>query len=166
MRPVGSAEELERRRRRAITLLEQGERPAVIIRVLGISKTSFYRWRKAALHGEDGLSAKVREGNARLTVEQFAVLAMELRKGAMPHGWPNALWTGERVAVLVERLFHVRYTPDHIRVLLREKLGWTSQKPEKRGRERDEAEIDRWRKEEFPRIKKRQKARRSYRLSR
>lgn len=164
MRPVGSAKELERRRRRAMALFEQGEKPSVIIRILGISNGSFYRWRNAFLEGEDGLAAKVREGRLRLTPDQLASLVTELKKGATAHGWANELWTGERVAALIERLFHVRYTPDHVRVLLRERLGWTSQKPEKRGRERDEEEITRWRKEEYPRIKKRHTTRSSSRL--
>lgn len=164
MRPVGSAEELERRRRRAISLWEEGEKPSVIIRVLGIAKGSFYRWRDAALQGECGLLPKVRERPMRLSGEQLYRLVDELKKGATAHGWPNELWTGERVGALIERLFHVRYTPDHVRKLLRGKLGWSSQKPERRGRERDEAEIERWRQEEFPRIKKRRGTRRPSRL--
>ena len=108
----------------------------------------------------------MREGRLRLNSDQLSTLVTELKKGAIVHGWPNELWTGERVAALIERLFGVRYTPDHVRVLLRERLGWNSQKPEKRGRERDEEEIERWRTEEYPRIKKRQTTKRPSRLSR
>jgi len=97
--------------------------------------------------GVDGLAAKVRERSMRLTEEQLGQLVTELKKGATAHGWRNELWTGERVGVLIERLFHVTYSPDHVRKLLRERLLWTSQKPERRGRERDETEIERWRKE-------------------
>jgi len=164
MRPVGSAEELERRRRRAVALLEQGENPSVIIRILGVSSTTLYRWRDMARQGVDGLAAKVRVRSRRLTEEQLGQLVAELKKGATAHGWRNELWTGERVGVLIERLFHVAYSPDHVRKLLRERLFWTSQKPECRGRERDEAEIKRWRREEFPRIKKRPKTRSPSRL--
>lgn len=165
MRPVGSANELERRRRRAIALWEQGEKPSVIVRVLGIAKGSFYRWRDAAMQDKDGLAPKVREHPMRLSPEQLCRLVDELQKGATAHGWSNELWTGERVGVLIERLFHVHYTPDHVRKLLRDKLGWSSQKPERRGRERDEEEIERWRQQEFPRIKKRRGARSPSRLS-
>jgi transposase len=164
MRPVGSPEELERRRLRAIALWEQGERPSDIIRILGVGSTSFYRWRDAALPGEAGLAAKQRVRPMRLTADELLTLVAELKKGATAHGWRNELWTGERVGALIERLFHVTYSPDHVRKLLRQKLHWTSQKPERRGRERDEEEIERWRKEEFPRIKKRQKTRRPSRL--
>lgn len=76
MRPVGSAEELERRRRRAIALLEQGEKPSVIVRILGISWVSLWRWREAAKQGGEGLAAKVREGHMRLSPDQLAELVV------------------------------------------------------------------------------------------
>lgn len=153
MRPVGSAAELERRRHRAITLLKQGEKPSVVVRILGISWTTLCRWRSAST-ADSGLSSKPHKSHLRLSAEQLATLVTELKKGATAHGWPNALWTGERVATLIRRLFHICYTSDHVRVLLRKKLGWTSQKPEELGRERDEEAIKHWRTVKFPRIKK------------
>ena len=47
-RPIGTPEELERRRRLAVERVRQGEKPSVVARVLGINRTSLYRWRKAA----------------------------------------------------------------------------------------------------------------------
>lgn len=55
---------------------------------------------------------------------------------------------------MVQRLFGVTYSADHVRRLLRRWMRWTSQKPERRGHECNEAEIERWRTEEFPRKKK------------
>ena len=49
--------------------------------------------------------------------------------------------------------FGVRYHPDHIGRLMHT-LGWTPQKPERRALERDEEEIERWKQEDWPRIKK------------
>ena len=49
-RPIGSSEELERRRRRAIDLVRQGERPTVVARFLGVDRSSVYRWRRLAAH--------------------------------------------------------------------------------------------------------------------
>src|SRR5262249_23633376 len=66
-----------------------------------------------------------------------------LEQGAKAHGWPNQLWTAARVAVLVRRHFGVRYHPDHLRRALRARLGWTSQKPRRRAKERDEDGISR-----------------------
>jgi transposase len=159
MRTKGSAEELERKRRRAVDLLEQGEKPADVIRILGVSPGALKLWRRAVREGgPDALAAKPRHVPKRLDETQLRQLAEELRKGSVAHGWANELWTGTRVATLIQRCFGVTYTPDHVRVLLRETLRWTSQKPERRGRERNEEEIERWRAEEFPRIKKKPKS--------
>ena len=158
MRPPGSAEELERKRRRAMELMEQGKKPSDIRHFLGVSKRSFSRWRSAVLkQGHEALAAKPRQVPKRLDEEQLRQLVEELEKGSVAHGWANEIWTGTRVAELIRRLYGVTYTPDHVRVLLRETLKWTSQKPERRGRERNEEEIERWRTEEFPRVKKKPK---------
>ena len=155
MRTKGSAEELERKRRRAVGLLERGEKPSDVRRILGVSPSALKAWRRVVRErGHDALAAKPRHVPKRLNEEQLRQLAEELKKGAVAHGWANELWTGTRVATLIQRRFGVTYTPDHVRVLLRETLRWTSQKPERRGRERNEEEIERWRTEEFPQVKK------------
>ena len=159
MRTKGTAEELERKRRRAVELLQKGEKPADVRRILGVSNNALCTWRRIAREqGMDALAAKPRRVPKRLDEEQLRQLEEELKKGSMAHGWANELWTGTRVSALIQRKFGVAYTPDHVRVLLRKALRWTSQKPEQRGRERDEEEIERWRTEEFPRIKKRPKS--------
>jgi transposase len=57
------------------------------------------------------------------------------------------------VCEVIEYHFGVQYHVDHVwRVL--HALGWTCQKPEQRARERTEATIDRWRGQDWPRIKK------------
>jgi transposase len=57
------------------------------------------------------------------------------------------------VAEVIRRRFGVHYDPSGVWHILR-KLGWSSQKPERRARERDEQEIQRWRREHWPRLKK------------
>jgi len=42
MRPVGTAEELQRRRLRAVELVEQGESPDDVARFLGYGRSSVY----------------------------------------------------------------------------------------------------------------------------
>src|SRR5205823_8787949 len=75
-----------------------------------------------------------------------------LVKGAKAHGWPNDLWTAARVARLIERRFGLRYHPEHVRKILKRRLGWTSQKPRRKARERNDKEVERWRADELPRI--------------
>src|SRR5271165_5762081 len=98
MRPEGTAAELERRRRRGVALVDAGESPSVVARILGVTRSSLRRWRRLARQPE-GLAAKPALGpKPRLTVEQLAGLEALLHKGAVAHGWPNHLWTCKRVA--------------------------------------------------------------------
>src|ERR1700738_361675 len=129
-RPVGTAAELERRRRRAVETLRRGESPSTIARILGIDRSSLYRWHIAAARGPDALAAKPHPGpTPRLSDDQLRDLERLLEQGAKAHGWPNQLWTAARVAQLIRRHFDVSYHPDHVRRFLRVRLGWTSQKP-------------------------------------
>jgi hypothetical protein len=68
------------------------------------------------------------------------------------HGWHNQLWTAARVARLIEREFRISYHPEHVRKILKRRLGWTSQKPRRKARERNDKEVARWVGDEFPRI--------------
>jgi hypothetical protein len=58
-----------------------------------------------------------------------------------------------RVADVILRHFGVRYHPSQVwRILLA--LDWSPQKPQRLARERDEVAIARWRRVDWPRIKK------------
>ena len=152
MRPKGTAAELERRRRRGVELLEGGEAPAVVARILGVKATSLHRWRRMA-HQKEGLVARPVPGaRRRLTDLQLGELEQLLRQGPTKHGFPNELWTAARVAQVIQRRFGVEYHPEHVRRLLRRRLDWTSHKPQKRARERNDKEAERWKADEFPRI--------------
>ena len=60
----------------------------------------------------------------------------------------------ERVAVVITQRTGVRYHPGHVWVILRRRLGWTLQRPERRASDRDEEAIARWVAQEWPRINK------------
>ena len=45
-----------------------------------------------------------------------------------------------------------KYHPDYVRRLLRRRLDWTSHKPQRRARQRNDKEVERWKADEFPRI--------------
>ena len=53
--------------------------------------------------------------------------------------------------------FGITYHVDHVGRVLRS-LGWSPQKPERRAKERDQEKIQRWIKQDWPRIKKKQSA--------
>jgi transposase len=151
-RPIGTATELERRRCRAVELVEGGESPSLVARILGVHETSIHRWRRLA-RSQAGLLAKPHPGpTPRLSDEQLAQLEQLLLQGAKHHGWPNHLWTADRVTALIDRHFGVKFHPEHVRKILKQRLDWTSQKPQLRAKEQNEKEVERWIDDVFPRI--------------
>lgn len=155
MRPKGSAEELERRRQRALSLLKEGHSQTEVGKIVGASQGSVSRWQKAADENNGAVPSKPHPGRNRLlSDEQHQELEALLAKGATAFGWTNDLWTSPRVRQLICDHFGVDFHVGHVRKMLVRRLGWTSQKPERRARERNEEEIERWRTEDVPRLKK------------
>jgi transposase len=146
---------IEFRRRRGVQLLEEGVPATLIARVLGVTTSSLYHWRKLA-HSPEGLSFTPGGGRPRrLTDGQVDTLRRLLLRGATAYGWPNDLWTSKRVAEVVRRHFHVPFTPQTAWRTLTRYMGWTPQRPIQQLRERDEEEIASWRAQEYPEILKR-----------
>lgn len=143
---------MERRRHRAVQLVEAGESPRLVARILGVDPSSIHRWRRQARQAGHLSRRPVPGRPRRLSDEQLQRLETLLKQGATQHGWANALWTAKRVAVLIRRHFGVRYHPEHVRKLLKHRLHWTSQKPQKHARERNDKEVERWIADEWPRI--------------
>jgi len=160
MRRKGSSEELERRRVQAMALLDQGWSQAEIARRFGVTQGAVSQWKKAYRgDGPDGLKAHRHPGpKPKLNEKQRQRLGKMLLKGARAHGYRTELWTLSRVAEVIGQRFGVQYDPSGVWHVLRN-MGWSCQKPERRARERDEEAVARWRKEDWPRIKKRAKQR-------
>lgn len=155
MRPEGSPAELERRRLRAMALLEEGFQPVEVARRLGVDRRSVRRWRAAHdAEGQEGVAARPASGRPpKLSAKDRARLELDLVKGARAFGFATDLWTCPRVAQLIQRRYDVQYHVDHVCRLLRS-MDWTPQKPERRARERDEERILGWIKKTWPRVKK------------
>jgi transposase len=161
-RPLGTADELERRRRQAVQAVTDGEPRKTVAKVLGVHYKTVARWVRAA-RKPGGVDAKPRPAPAPgLTDADLRRLEGLLGQGAKAHGWHNQLWTAARVARLIERHFRITYHPEHVRKILRRRLGWTSQKPRRKARERDDQEVARWVGDEFPRIVREAFRRRAY----
>jgi transposase len=151
-RPIGTADELERRRVRAVQAVADGEPRKTVAKVLGVHIKTVSRWVRAARR-PGGLEAKPQPGpTPGLADADLHRLEGLLSGGAKAHGWHNQLWTAARVARLIERHFGIPYHPEHVRKILRLRLGWTSQKPRRKARERNDKEVARWVGDEFPRI--------------
>ncbi|GIK16328.1 MAG: hypothetical protein BroJett003_12920 [Planctomycetota bacterium] len=142
------------RRLRAGALLGQGKGVNEVARLVGASPSSVSRWKKALRRGPAGLAAKPHpEPKPRLNKAQKRSLVALLKRGTLAAGYPSDLRTCRRVADLIGRKLNVGYDPDHV-WRIPHALGWSARKPEARARERDERAIERWRKRDWPRIKK------------
>jgi transposase len=123
--------------------VNQGEHPATVARFLGCGWSSVYTWLKQEREAPDQLAAKPHPGRTPgLSAVQLCRLEELLRKGAKAHGWRTELWIAARVAEVIRRHFGISYHPEHVRKSVKFRLRWTSQKPQKKARERDEVAIN------------------------
>jgi len=149
-------EGMERRRKRAARMFQRGVTQADVARELEVSRQSVSRWyAEWRAGGTKALKAAGRAGRMpRLTATQLRQVNQALRQGPRVHGFATDLWTLDRVATVIEAETGVRYHPGHVWKLLRDKLGWSRQRPARRAVERDDEAIARWVAEEWPRIKR------------
>lgn len=125
---------------------------AEIARRLRVSTNAVYVWRRRwRAEGEGGLASKGPGGSScRLDEQRQARLAGALELGPAAHGFgEDQRWTLARVADLIARMFHTRYTLRGVSYLLH-RMGFSPQVPAHRAIERDEAAIATWRREEWP----------------
>jgi transposase len=146
----------EARRLRAAELFAKGRSQAEVANELGVSRQSVHVWHtRWKVDGTEGLRSRGPTGpDPKLSAAQLAEVEQALLQGARTNGFDTDLWTLERVAVVITQLTGVRYHPGHVWVILRQRLGWSLQRPERRASERDEEAITRWVQQEWPRIKK------------
>src|SRR5574337_1762655 len=157
MRPIGSPETLEARRVIAARLFERGMPLTEVAAIVGSSVSSAHRWRGAWKHGSKLRSKRHPGRTPKLSAHQRTELIAALTRGTRCWGYAPDGWTGPLVRDMIQRLFDVEFHPEYVPRLLR-RLGWSPQKPERRARERDEAEIAGWRRETWPRLKKEPRA--------
>src|SRR5258708_5214807 len=148
---------MQERRMQAADMFEQGVIPAEVARQVGVSHQIVSDWRAAwRRSGRDGLRGAGRAGRRpKLSRDQLAHIERELLKGAEANGYPNDVWTLQRVAEVIERVTGVSYHPAHVWYLLRQDLKWSWQRPARRATERNDEPINQGVKRAGPQLKKR-----------
>jgi transposase len=146
---------LEKRRFQAIQLWERGQKQSEIARQLRVVPQTVARWvHEYRAQGKSALRKAGRAGRMpRLSEEQRQQLERLLVRGPERLGYETPLWTCPRVAHLIEQEFDVRYHEGHVWKIL-VGLGWSPQRPEGRARERNEQQIQQWKKQQCPALKK------------
>lgn len=158
-----SDEVLEVLRERAVMLLEAGSSQLAIAAALGAHKNTVSGWLKAwRAGGEAALQRRKRGRRAQEQMRLSAAQAGEIRKLVTDKcpdqlKLPFALWSREAVRDLIRwRLgiaLALRTVSDYL-----QRWGFTPQRPVKRALERQDAKIQGWLVEDYPKIAARAKA--------
>lgn len=155
MRRTGSGEELMRRRHLAVARVAEGHSQKEVAAFLGVHPGSVSRWvcahrreGPAALQGHDASGRP-----PKLTPRQEKAVLSWVSKSPTGFGYADELWTSKRLAALIEKRFGVRFNSNYL-------VEWLSarkhspQKPARKALERDEAAIETWLAQDWPRIQK------------
>jgi transposase len=155
MRSKGSAAELEAIRVRAVKAVLRGQSQAEVARSFGVHSVTIAKWMaRHRREGDAGLAAKPTPGRPRfLTPEQDQQVRIWLSEKPTAHGFPTDLWTARRVAELIRRRLGITFNPNYLRAWLTQR-GYSPQRPARRVRQRNEATIDGWVANDWPRIQK------------
>ena len=97
----------------AARLFAEDVAPVQVAARLRVSTKSAYQWRRRwHAGGEQALASKGPGGaSCRLSDAQLQRLRTALERGPAEHGWADQRWTLARIATVIGRLFHLRYTP-------------------------------------------------------
>jgi transposase len=154
MRRKGTNEPLAEVRARGLALLAEGQKPKEVAELLGGTRRSINRWEQDARHPKKKKKAARPPGRPRKWSEkQTKPLEKALDKGAYAFGYAGAYWTLDRIAQMIWQLFRVRDDTSSVWQVM-QRLGWSSQRPQRQAVYRDEASLADWQEEELPRIKK------------
>ena len=146
---------LEAMRERAVRSVQDGESPEVVARVMGIDRSTIYGWLAQYRRGGWGaLKAKPLFGRPpKLDGRKLKYIYDTVtQKNPLQLKFTFALWTREMVAKLIKKKFNISLSLVSVGRLLAQ-LGITCQRPLHRAMERDEALVQQWLKQEYPKIR-------------
>lgn len=140
---------------RAVELFHAGWTQTAIAQALGLSQSGVSKiLQRADEQGMDSLFAHPAGGRPpRLTPAQVEELRALLTDGATAQGFVGNVWTGPRVATLIERHFGVHLSARQVLRILH-RMKWSLQQPIRKAVQRDEAAITRWRTHRWPYLKR------------
>ncbi len=147
--------EREARRLLAVERVNQGYSQAEVAAFLGVTDRAVRHWMKTYRdRGRDGLRSRGHPGRPdKLRPEQVAVVLSWFRQSPTAFGYATHLWTAARVAALIRDRFGVSFNPRYL-------SGWlanrdiTPQRPQPVPKQRDQARIDAWVRNDWPRVVK------------
>lgn len=145
----------EETKSRAIESLSGGQSQAKVSEVLGIARTTLFRWMKRYKKtGRSGLSRKIGSGRPRKLQDlSLSKLAGIIIKSAVSYGYDTDLWTIKRLQQVINRSFNITISKNTVWRRVRE-AGLTYQKPQKEYFQIDEFARKKWLREVVPKIRR------------
>lgn len=141
---------------RAVKRVEAGESPEDVVKTLGFHRSCIYEWlAKYREGGVEALRTRRIPGRPRKLAGKHLkkIYDTVTRKNPLQLKFEYALWTRGMVREFIRKEFGVRLSETSVGRLLR-KLGLSPQKPLRRAYQQDPEAVERWKREEYPEIRK------------
>jgi transposase len=142
-------------RQRGVSSVQEGQSPEIVAKALGINRVTIYGWLSRYRHGGWGaLDAKKRGGRTpklggkALKWVYYTVTA----KNPLQLRFTFALWTAKMVGQIIFQRFDIKLSKASVCRLLKQ-LGLTPQRPVWRAYQQRPEDVERWLREEYPRIR-------------
>lgn len=147
-------EVLEHYRFRAIELHKKGKKVNDIADFLGVHRGSVSRWITICKRqGKKGIKRRKAKGSApKLNPKEIRRIIKFLRDDATEHGFDTPLWTCKRVRQIIAKEIGKQLAISNVWKWLT-RWGLTNQKPERRALEADPEAVEKWLKEDWPKIR-------------
>src|SRR6202008_1932924 len=146
---------LEAMRERAVRSVHGGESPETAARIIGVNRSTMYGWLAQYRRGGwRALKAKPLFGRPpKLDGKKLKwIYNTVTQKNPLQLKFEFALWTREMVAKLIKVNYNISLSVVSVGRLLAQ-LGITCQRPLHRALERDEALVQQWLKQDYPKIR-------------
>lgn len=147
--------EAAKKRVKAGRMLLAGKGCTEVALAVDVARQTVYTCKRLLNEGGiDALGEVPERGRpAQLDGQQLAALRKALLQSPTEHGFGTELWTLKRVRAVIESPHGVRFSQVHVWRILGA-MGFSAQKPEKRALERNEDAVRNWKRNTWPRLKK------------
>ena len=144
---------LEHLRKQAIKLWKEDKKVKDIAHDFGVGLTAVYNWINTYKNkGFNGLNQKKASGaTPKLSYSEAKKLIKMLEKTADYYGFESPLWDCKKITQLIKETFGKTLHFSNVWRLL-QKLGLSSQKPQRQAKERDEQKVKEWIEKTWPKI--------------
>jgi len=109
---------------RSWELHQKGWKQSQIADALGVRQATISKWVHRAV--KDGIQAlhtrKACGPKAKLNPQDLILLKKHIQAGAQYHGYPDNRWTNQRIRKVIQKLFNVDYSVQHVGYLLKKQI--------------------------------------------